>query len=57
VFSVGYDPGIYLKYLGQVMLGVGIFTMFYMRAYFFKPRGRKAAADTAPGTAVAGGEA
>jgi hypothetical protein len=43
-FTVGYDPGIYLKYLGQAMLGLGIFFMFYFKAYFFKPRRRKAAA-------------
>jgi hypothetical protein len=49
--TVGYDPGIYLKYLGQIMLGVGIFTMFYMKAYFFKPRRRVVpAAATTNGT-------
>jgi hypothetical protein len=54
VFTVGYDPGIYLKYLGQIMLGAGIFTMFYMRAYFFKPRGKKApaGADGPPAAAA-----
>jgi hypothetical protein len=45
--TVSYDPGIYLKYLGQLMLGVGIFTMFYMKAYFFKPRGNRAPAAAA----------
>jgi hypothetical protein len=51
--TVSYDPGIYLKYLGQVMLGLGIFTMFYMKAYFFKPRGKRAPA--APAAAAANG--
>jgi len=46
VFTCGYDPGIWLKYLGQIMLGLGIVTMFYMKAYFFKPRSRPAPAPT-----------
>ncbi|MER3415560.1 MAG: hypothetical protein C4297_05020 [Gemmataceae bacterium] len=37
-FQVGYDPGLPLKYLGSIMLAAGIACMFYMRAYFFKPR-------------------
>jgi hypothetical protein len=43
-FTVGHDPGLRLKYLGSLMLGLGVFCMFYMKAYFFKPRGRAAAA-------------
>lgn len=46
--TVGYDPGLPFKYLGSLMLGGGIFMMFYMKAYFFKPRGRRAAAKTDP---------
>lgn len=37
VFRVNYDPGRWLKYLGSLLITVGIFLMFYMRAYFFKP--------------------
>jgi hypothetical protein len=37
-FTVGRDPGLRLKYLGSIMLAAGIACMFYMRAYFFKPR-------------------
>jgi hypothetical protein len=38
--TVGRDPGMFLKYLGSSMLALGIVCMFYMKAYFFKPRGR-----------------
>jgi hypothetical protein len=38
VFTVGRDPGLPLKYLGSTMLALGIVCMFYMKAYFFKPR-------------------
>ncbi len=41
-FTVGSDPGMLLKYLGTFMLAGGIVCMFYMRAYFFKPRRRPA---------------
>jgi hypothetical protein len=40
VFTVGRDPGLWLKYAGSTMLALGIACMFYMKAYFFKPRGR-----------------
>jgi hypothetical protein len=40
---LGRDPGRYFKYGGTVIVVLGIFTMFYMKAYFFKPRGRVAA--------------
>jgi hypothetical protein len=43
-FTVSYDPGLWLKYLGSTMLALGIACMFYMKAYFFKPRGRQATA-------------
>lgn len=38
VLTVNYDPGRGVKYLGSGLVVVGIFTMFYMRAYFFAPR-------------------
>jgi hypothetical protein len=38
VLTVNYDPGRGVKYLGSGLVVVGIFTMFYMRAYFFGPR-------------------
>ncbi|MBL8824255.1 MAG: cytochrome c biogenesis protein ResB [Planctomycetia bacterium] len=41
VFTVGRDPGLWLKYLGTGMLGLGIATMYYMKAYFFKPKKRQ----------------
>jgi hypothetical protein len=40
-FTVSRDPGLWLKYIGSTMLALGIACMFYMKAYFFKPRGRK----------------
>lgn len=44
VLTVSRDPGLPLKYVGSSMLALGIACMFYMKAYFFKPRGRKAPA-------------
>ena len=41
--TVADDPGLWFKYAGSLLLVLGIATMFYMRAYFFKPRGRTAA--------------
>lgn len=38
VLTVNYDPGRGVKYLGSSLIVIGIFTMFYMRAYFFGPR-------------------
>ena len=35
--SVRYDPGWIIKYLGCALIVGGIFTMFYMKAYFQKP--------------------
>jgi hypothetical protein len=43
-FTVSRDPGLWLKYLGSSMLALGIACMFYMKAYFFKPRSRSAPA-------------
>jgi hypothetical protein len=39
-FTIGRDPGLPFKYAGSTMLALGIACMFYMKAYFFKPRGR-----------------
>lgn len=38
VFSVNYDPGTALRYWGCLFVIGGIACMFYMRAYFFKPK-------------------
>ena len=38
VLTVNYDPGRGIKYAGSGLIVAGIFTMFYMRAYFFGPR-------------------
>jgi hypothetical protein len=37
---VAYDPGRPWKYIGSLMICVGIATMFYMRAYFFNGSAR-----------------
>jgi hypothetical protein len=37
--SVGRDPGRILKYVGSLLICLGIAIMFYMRAYFFKKPG------------------
>ena len=36
VLTAAYDPGRTLKYLGSLMICIGIFLMFYMRAYMFQ---------------------
>lgn len=41
------DPGMPLKYVGCLLMIGGIFTMFYMKAYFQKPAGVKPAARAA----------
>ncbi len=47
--TVNYDPGRGWVYLGCWLVVSGIFTMFYMRAYFFRPRRRVAReASSAP---------
>jgi len=38
VFSINYDPGTALRYWGCLFVIGGIACMFYMRAYFFKPK-------------------
>jgi len=40
VLTVNYDPGRGVKYLGSALIVAGIFTMFYMKAYFFQPKRR-----------------
>lgn len=54
-FTVGRDPGLWLKYLGSIMLALGIATMFYMRAYFFKPRVKHPDAGASSAAASASG--
>jgi hypothetical protein len=51
-FTVGRDPGMYLKYAGTFMLAGGIACMFYMRAYFFKPRRRAPAVSDSVGRQI-----
>jgi hypothetical protein len=36
--SVARDPGLWLKYAGSLIVVLGITTMFWMKAYFFRPR-------------------
>lgn len=36
ILAVGRDPGRPIKYAGSALIVMGIFTMFYMRAYFFR---------------------
>lgn len=43
-FTIGYDPGLWFKYLGTAMIGLGIATMYYMKAYFFKPKASRQSA-------------
>ncbi len=40
VLTVNYDPGRGTKYFGSLLIVAGIFTMFYMKAYFFAPKRR-----------------
>jgi ResB-like family len=37
--TVAHDPGLWFKYAGALTVVLGIATMFYMKAYFFKRRG------------------
>lgn len=47
VLTVNYDPGRGVKYTGSMLIVAGIFTMFYMKAYFFAPKRRpQAMTDT-----------
>jgi hypothetical protein len=45
--TVNYDPGRGTKYAGCLLIVCGIGTMFYMRAYFFKPRPRSPSSKSA----------
>ncbi len=38
--TLARDPGLHVKYAGVLIVVGGIFTMFYMKAYFFKARGQ-----------------
>lgn len=40
VLTVNYDPGRGIRNVGCLLVCLGIATMFYMRAYFFKPKAR-----------------
>ena len=42
VLTVNYDPGRGTKYFGSLLIVACIFTMFYMKAYFFGPKRRDA---------------
>jgi len=52
VFTINYDPGQGVKYLGCGLVVAGIATMFYMRAYFFKAKGASASEQNAPEAAL-----
>lgn len=54
VFTVNHDPGSALRYWGCLLVILGIATMFYMRAYFFKPRKREESAVDSRAPAAAG---
>jgi len=49
--SVNHDPGRGIKYAGSLLIVLGIFIMYYMRAYFF--RGKKPKDNVQPGEAEA----
>jgi len=38
--TVAHDPGLACKYGGSFLVVLGIATMFFMKAYFFKPRAK-----------------
>lgn len=48
VLTVNYDPGRGVKYAGSGLIVIGIFTMFYMRAYFFGSRSGRAGSARSP---------
>lgn len=51
VLTVNYDPGRWIRNIGCLLIVLGIATMFYMRAYFFRPRRRsEATAASSPAT-------
>lgn len=44
-FSANYDPGRGLKYVGSFMITLGIFMVFYLKAYFLRRPSPPAAAE------------
>lgn len=52
VLTVNYDPGRGTKYTGSLLIVAGIATMFYMRAYFFKPQLRSEPSRRVPAREV-----
>ena len=54
VLTVNYDPGRGVKYLGSGLIVAGLFTMFYMKAYFFRPRRQDDGEDVLPPSAARG---
>jgi hypothetical protein len=40
VLTVNYNPGRGFQYTGCLLIVAGIAIMFFMRAYFFKPKAR-----------------
>ena len=49
ILTVNYDPGRGIRNVGTLLVCFGIFTMFYMRAYFFKkPKATTAEKVAAP---------
>jgi hypothetical protein len=43
--AVARAPGLWLQYAGSFLVVLGIATMFWMKAYFFKPRGARSPAS------------
>ena len=48
ILTLNYDPGRWIKYLGCLLVTLGIATMFYMRAYFFKKPVAKSPPQVSP---------
>ena len=36
IFAVNYDPGRWLKYLGSLIMSLGIILLFYFKKYYIK---------------------
>ncbi len=45
--TLARDPGLEMKYLGSTVVVLGIFIMFWMKAYFFKSLGTRGAEEAA----------
>jgi hypothetical protein len=41
--AVARAPGLWLEYAGSLLVALGIAIMFWMKAYFFRPRGHRSA--------------